>query len=187
MNRRSHYFFALELPKECKRELNDWAGRAGDVYAFKSWVHPEDYHITLAFLGAAEQDKLKIALKLIEQKIAQYQPFLIEINGLGTFGQKDSPRILWADSEKSTMMQTVREMVYNACLEAGFELDTKPFVPHITLARRSKNKIEPGSITEWGSGLPRIEPCEIKNVVLYRTDTEKQPKYEPIVRFAIGK
>ena len=187
MNRRSHFFFALELPKACKRELNGWASRTKEAYAFKSWVHPEDYHITLAFLGYAEEERLKKACALIETQIKEYRTFMLQIKGLGTFGQQNSPRILWADAKEKKAMLPVRNMVYKACLEAGFELDTKPFVPHITLARRSKSTIEPGSITEWGSQLPAFEPQKIEHIVLYRTDTEKQPKYEAIERFALGK
>ncbi|WP_455662526.1 RNA 2',3'-cyclic phosphodiesterase [Pradoshia sp.] len=187
MNRKSHFFFALELPESCKRELNGWAGRIKETYSFKSWVHPEDYHITLAFLGFAKEERLKKACGLIETRIEGYEPLIIQLKGLGTFGQKDSPRILWADAEETKEMHPIRKMVYEACLEAGFELDTKPFVPHITLARRSKDIIGPNSITEWGRQLPAIEPQKIDHIVLYRTDTEKLPKYEAIARFEIGK
>mgnify|MGYP003553555596 FL=1 len=185
MNRRSHFFFALELPQACKRELNDWAARTREVYSFKTWVHPEDYHITLAFLGAAEEEKLKKACELIAERKKGFGSLLIQIKGLGTFGQKNSPRILWADAEETKVMLPVRRMVYDACLEAGFELDTKPFVPHITLARRSRNNIEPESMIEWGRQLPAIEQQKINQIVLYRTDTEKLPKYEPIARFTL--
>ncbi|MBR8644102.1 hypothetical protein KEH51_03590 [[Brevibacterium] frigoritolerans] len=30
----------------------------------------------------------------------------------------------------------IQRKVYNSCIEAGFELDKKPFKPHITLARK---------------------------------------------------
>ncbi len=69
MNRESHYFFALELPESCKNKLNEWAGTIKEAYSFKSWVHPEDYHITLAFLGFAEEERLKKACSLIETRI----------------------------------------------------------------------------------------------------------------------
>jgi 2'-5' RNA ligase len=186
MNRRSHFFFALELPNACKDELEGWAGKIKEAYSFKSWVHPLDYHITLAFLGAAQEERLKTACDLIEARLTESEPLMLRINGLGTFGQKESPRILWADAEATKEMRHIRKMVYDACLEAGFELDAKPFVPHITLARRSKNAIEPNSIIERGRELPAIEAQKIEHIVLYRTDTEKLPKYEPLVRFTLG-
>ena len=58
----AHYFFALALPSEVKRDLHALSESIQKEFPFKKWVHPEDYHITLAFLGHAPEPMLNEAI-----------------------------------------------------------------------------------------------------------------------------
>ncbi|RKI99580.1 RNA 2',3'-cyclic phosphodiesterase, partial [Butyricicoccus sp. 1XD8-22] len=59
MSNNHHYFFAVKLPDEVKTFMSEWVQKNKREYPFARWVHPEDYHITLAFLGFAEEQKLQ--------------------------------------------------------------------------------------------------------------------------------
>ena len=185
MNRQDHYFFAIELPKEVKESLGDWVTELKHIYSYKSWVHPSDYHITVAFLGGASQSMLDGAIKLLQSKIKEHSSFPLTITGLGTFGMKDSPRILWADVRKQPLLYELQKDVWTACTKIGFELDTKPFTPHITMARRCLEKTEGGSIDQVEDSLPFIPEFKVRHLVLYRTNSHSIPKYEPIVKFRL--
>ncbi len=185
MNRQNHYFFAIELPLEIKESLSQWARELERIYSFKSWVHPSDYHITLAFLGCAPQNMLDDTVDLLQSKSEQLVSFPLTIKGIGTFGRENQPRILWADVRKQPILFEVQKNVWNACARTGFKLDTKPFKPHITLARRCMETIEKDQMRKIEESLPSIPEFQVQNLVLYKTNSQSTPKYEPIVTFPL--
>lgn len=171
-----HYFFALSLPEETKRYLNGCVEPMRLEGSFKKWVHPEDYHLTLAFLGSADE------LVQVMDKVGRLtQPsFPLTLSGFGTFGKSDSPRILWMGVEPSDMLHRLRDLVFGACEEAGFQLDQRPFSPHITVGRKWNGETQ--FTQQW---LNEFQPPErhtftATEVVLYQTHPDRLPKYEAI-------
>ncbi|WP_102274217.1 RNA 2',3'-cyclic phosphodiesterase [Cytobacillus massiliigabonensis] len=187
MDRKPHFFFAVSLPEEVKKELSRLCLTIKERLPFQRWVHQDDYHITLAFLGTAQDGKLEKAKKLVVEQLNGQSSFSLHINKLGVFGKKDSPRIFWADTVKEDKLLKLRERVFFSCLEAGFELETRAFKPHITLARKwagstpfeedlleSNNPFEEASL-----------PFQAKEVALYQTHFDRTPKYEKIAAFPL--
>ncbi|MEI2325535.1 RNA 2',3'-cyclic phosphodiesterase, partial [Pseudomonas aeruginosa] len=111
------------------------AGLKGSL-PFKRWVHRDDLHITLAFLGAAEEAQLEKANRLIADQIGAFHVLPLVFDHFGTFGKKDEPRVLFAGIQESPPLSDLETMVAGCCLEAGFSLDRRPFHPHMTLARK---------------------------------------------------
>ncbi|OCA91425.1 2'-5' RNA ligase [Bacillus sp. FJAT-27225] len=172
----SHYFFAAKLPSALKETMNDEMAGLKDIYPFKRWVHHEDLHITLAFLGHAPEDKLDRAKKLVKHAIQHVESFQLTVGGLGTFGRKDQPRILWAGVSESSELRELRKRVFKACEEAGFQLETRPFSPHVTLARNWEGE---RPFQKADRSLKSYDFI-VEEAVLYRTNMEKTPKYEPV-------
>jgi RNA 2',3'-cyclic 3'-phosphodiesterase len=173
---KAHYFFALSLPEETKQYMNRCTQPMMAEGSFKKWVHPEDYHLTLAFLGSAEE--LHTVMGIVGS--LPYSSFPLTLNRFGTFGQSDSPRILWMGVEPSDMLHRVRNIVYGACEEAGFQLDKRPFSPHITVGRKWDEEF---AFTE--ERLKKFQPTDshtfiATEMVLYQTHPDRLPKYEAI-------
>ncbi|MEH7379606.1 RNA 2',3'-cyclic phosphodiesterase [Bacillus sp. JJ1533] len=188
MEHQTHYFLALALPAETKELLYKWRGLLEQRLSFKSWVHPEDLHITLAFLGGQATFKQLTAIKRQMPDIAkQHENFNLQLNGLGTFGKKDSPRILWAGVDESESLRKLQRDVYVACTDLGFSLDKRPFAPHITMARKwsSESPFSPTELNEI------VQPKEEKSIVkaehfvLYQTHLNRTPKYQPLSIFSL--
>ncbi|MFO1444192.1 RNA 2',3'-cyclic phosphodiesterase [Bacillus sp. Bva_UNVM-123] len=187
MEKRTHFFFAVSLPNETKRDLNESCRELKAKLPFNRWVYHEDYHITLAFLGSASSEKLMTAKKLVQSALKGEKSFSLHINQLGVFGKEDEPRIFWADTIQENRLSSIRDKVYSACVQAGFELDTRAFKPHITLARK------------WSGNHPFHETLlkinhpfdkhplsfEASEVVLYETHLDQLPKYEKIAIFPL--
>jgi RNA 2',3'-cyclic 3'-phosphodiesterase len=177
---KTHYFFALSLPNELKKEIHELTAPLREEESFKKWVHPEDYHITLAFLGDASQENLDVAIDTVTHSLHNLGRFPLSLKQFGTFGKSDEPRIFWMGVNPSSSLHQIREKVYEACEEAGFRLDSRPFTPHITIGRKW-NKTSSFS-KEW---LNEFNPGEtpshhITEVVLYQTHMDRSPKYEAI-------
>ncbi|CAM3969137.1 RNA 2',3'-cyclic phosphodiesterase [Mesobacillus thioparans] len=188
MGQHAHFFYALELPWEVKEVFKSKMEHLQEEFPFKTWVHPQDLHITLAFLGNAPDDKIKVASERIEAVMKLRTSFDININHLGIFGRSDAPRIFWAGLEESQELKEVRQDVFSACLGAGFTLEKRPFSPHITIARKWNGEAAFSSAT-----LESVNPFINKEfsfqagrVVLYKTHLGKSPKYEPIKQFPLA-
>lgn len=181
MERSTHFFFAVSLPGKVKKELHKQCLAMKERFPFQRWVHQEDYHITLAFLGAAAEDKLEKAKKLVMAELHGQKAFPLQINQLGVFGKVDSPRIFWADTAKEKRLNTIRNIVFSACLEAGFKLETRAFKSHITLARKWAGS-HPFEVEHLKNNPFEKAPLtfQAKEVVLYQTYIDRIPKYEKI-------
>jgi RNA 2',3'-cyclic 3'-phosphodiesterase len=188
MEQHAHFFYALELPGEVKEVLNKTITELQQALPYKTWVHPQDLHITLAFLGNAAASQIEAANNLIDSALSRQFEFELQIDHFGIFGRKDSPRIFWAGLEKSESLAMLREDVFAACLSAGFKLETRPFSPHITLARKwtGESPFTYKLIEDINLFKDEKINFQAKRVVLYRTHLGKSPKYEPIKIFPLA-
>lgn len=186
MVQQRHYFFALSIPEETKRALKEYCDQLKVSYPFARWVHEQDFHITLAFLGHAPQQKLKLATELVSQSLLDCQSFSLTIDSFGTFGRKDSPRIFWSGVQREERLHEVRNQVFTACTEVGFELETRPFHPHITVARKWQGEVAfPFTTFEKENRLSAPLSFQAKEIVLYQTHLDQSPKYESIASFKL--
>jgi RNA 2',3'-cyclic 3'-phosphodiesterase len=181
-----HYFYALELPVETKQELGEVCGGLKKALPFNRWVYPLDYHITLAFLGNAPDKMLTDSIKKLESGIDS-PVFSVKIEHLGVFGKSDSPRIFWAGVNQQPLLKDAREIVYEACLDSGFKLETRPFKPHITLARKWTSDIPFTNqmLQQADPFLVKELEFDAKNIVLYKTHLGNEPKYEAVLKFPL--
>ncbi|WP_100331887.1 RNA 2',3'-cyclic phosphodiesterase [Bacillus xiapuensis] len=175
---RQHYFFALALPPESKKQLHQQFLNLH--LPFARLVHEQDLHLTLAFLGGAEEDQLSRACGYVAERLEGFGTFSLAVQSFGCFGRVDSPRIFWAGVKDSPRLMSLQQSVQEACGKAGFQLEARPFRPHITLARKWRGE-EPFQLP---AASPMMEFAAEK-VVLYRTHLDRTPKYEEAQAFAI--
>ncbi|PGZ97772.1 RNA 2',3'-cyclic phosphodiesterase [Bacillus pseudomycoides] len=178
-----HYFIAVKLPNEIKNVLAEWKETIEESASFRSWVHKEDYHITLSFLGSAEEAQLK-KLKQDLQQLAKMSRFSLTLQGFHTFGIKEQPRVFWVGVEEERALFDLQKQVYMICEQNGFQLETRPYHPHITVARkwRSEENFDKNQ-------LPSIPPrtFEVETVTLYETHVDQAPKYEVTYEISLHK
>lgn len=136
-----NHFFALQLSEEAKQTIYSVAEEWRGAVMPARWYDPEDYHITLKFLGdldEAEQVRLEKAAAPIA---ARTQPFLVDPKPFGAFPDLDNPNVLWAGVSNNLELDLLRMRLDNAVSTLGFRVDHRHYQPHITVARCSpKNK-----------------------------------------------
>jgi RNA 2',3'-cyclic 3'-phosphodiesterase len=177
----THFFFAVKIPEETKLLIKEKCDKLKEILPFSKWVHHEDLHITLAFLGNAPSEKLSNAVDNVNAALSGTNGFQLEMNKLGIFGKEESPRIFWLNTKESNKLEAVRKKVFTACTEAGFQLESRHFKPHITLARTWKGDqhFHEKLLDVWVELQPEPLLFNINEVVLYQTHLDKTPKYEP--------
>ncbi|MFD1739282.1 RNA 2',3'-cyclic phosphodiesterase [Bacillus salitolerans] len=186
MNTKTHFFLAIPISNELKAVYSKWQQSMKNQLPFKSWVHPEDYHITLAFLGDIPKSMLRNISKEMEVIAGKHHSFQLSLNGIGTFGRKESPRIFWAGLEREQKLFDLQMDVYRACKKLGFTLDDRPYNPHMTLARKwSSDDVFPNNLSHIVKGEEKIVSFSVKDFILYQTHLDRTPKYEPLSIFSL--
>lgn len=122
-------FVAIDLPEEVKQAVT---GARGELRGAR-WVGAEQLHLTLRFIGDADDLLLTgIAEKLTEPDC---RSFSLGLKGIGHFPPRGMPRVLWIGLEAGASLLTLQHEVELACRAAGILPDERPFSPHITIAR----------------------------------------------------
>ena len=121
-------FTGLEIPDDVANTLS--LLRGGLVGA--RWISPENYHITLRFMGDIDDD---IAADIYDAlQNTGRAPFAITIEGLDVFGG-DKPRALVARVEPTPQLMELQAEQERLLRRMGLPAETRKFTPHVTLAR----------------------------------------------------
>lgn len=129
-------FIALELNEAIQRHLSGVIREMALALPALRWVDPAGIHLTLAFLGELDDEQLARAIEASEAAARDAQPFSYRLTHPGVFGSPRSPRVIWMGIEEPSGKLTQLQRTLNRELEQrGFEIDKRPFSPHLTLAR----------------------------------------------------
>ena len=142
-NEQIRSFIAIELPQNVKKglkQIGDKVKREG--YVGIKWVNPESIHVTLKFLGNISREQIIQISKILVETTKEISPFNLEIAGLGAFPDLGQPRVLWVaingEVAKLTRLQQEIDFLLSS---RGFPKESRPFVPHLTLARLSDSML----------------------------------------------
>jgi 2'-5' RNA ligase len=135
-NELTRTFVAIELGDEALTYLAREIARLGRALPGVRWADPAGLHLTLAFLGELDDERLAAVRAAAEQAAPAVKPFALEIAGLGSFGPAHAPRVIWAGlSGNLQRLSQLYEALVAALEVRGFARETRPYAPHLTLAR----------------------------------------------------
>ena len=172
----THYFIGIRIPQQIAQQL----GQARDSWGLsthKRLTPPADMHITLVFIGEDRFGELhEIADRL--GKIDQAS-FRLQIAGVKTFGNPETPRIVYAALADNTKLMNLQQAVEQQLETLELSTDPKPFVPHITLASRWKGGSLPAS---WG-----LEEMAfwVDSFSLFEIHPQETPRYREIQTYSL--
>ncbi|MEM6944498.1 MAG: RNA 2',3'-cyclic phosphodiesterase [Pseudomonadota bacterium] len=175
-------FVALPLPQEAIWRLE---GAQAGLPSGRP-VPPENFHITLAFLGEHPGPLIEDVHYALGQLRAP--GFSVAIDGVGLFGG-GRPTALYARVSPDPGLAHLREKVLQAARSAGIRLQSERFVPHVTLARfgnglrgEEAEKMHAFVATRMGLSSPF---WEIEDFVLYRSRLGKIASYEALATYPL--
>jgi 2'-5' RNA ligase len=142
-------FLAVELSQELRdelavvqQELKQRIEPEMKRHTRISWVQPGKIHLTIKFLGDMDEQVIDPLLVTVEQAIGRQTAVNVPLERLGVFPHPQNPRVLWIGPsenwEKGAEARRVAEIhgaIEQACEGLSFLRETKPFSPHLTLAR----------------------------------------------------
>ncbi|HWN67649.1 MAG TPA: RNA 2',3'-cyclic phosphodiesterase, partial [Haliangium sp.] len=100
------------------------------------WVGPENYHVTLKFLGWTRPEAVLAISDVLAEPIAAVGEFTIVGRGLGAFPRADRARVLWAGTDDPAGgLSRLAEIVETQLEPVGFAREQRDFHAHVTLGR----------------------------------------------------
>ena len=107
-----------------------------------SWTKPASIHLTIKFLGDMDEQVIDPMLVAVEQTVGSQIPVNVPLERLGAFPRPQSPRVLWVGPSENwerggeaTRIAEIHGAIEQACEGLSFLRETRPFSPHLTLAR----------------------------------------------------
>ena len=99
-------------------------------------VEPENFHLTLKFLGEISTSDVEPISNIIRMVSEKYSCFTISLEGIGAFPTINKPRVIWVGiGEGASMLQRIASDINQLLRSIQIYGDDKAFHPHITLAR----------------------------------------------------
>ena len=92
-------------------------------------------HLTLAFLGDTEEDRIKVAAIMLKQQCSGFGEFDFNLSGTGVFKDFNDPRVIWIGIDESEKLAELYGRIKTGLEDTGFKTDNRPFRPHITIGR----------------------------------------------------
>lgn len=132
-------FVALQIASAVRDEF---AGLMNDLRALEPksapnrprWVHPDNLHVTLKFIGEVAPEKLA-AIRAALGEVHSAESVQIRFRSLGFFPNPERPRVLWAGITGSEGLASIAAEVDQRLSALGFPAERRAFTPHLTLAR----------------------------------------------------
>ena len=136
------------------------------------WRPAEHLHVTLGFFG--EISETVAADVDAELASIQSEPFELELEGVGVFGEGPDMRVLWAGVGDSLPLRQLAGRCEAAARRAGLKPEHRPFKPHLTLAYLKR--AEPGRVAAWvqGHNLLKSPPFRVTWFGLYSSWPSKE-------------
>jgi len=125
-------FFGLPLPGDLRGDLARWRENYPGI---EGWCRTEGLHLTLAFLGQRPVESLPGLESIATAVAGRHGGFSLTIGTLGSFSRSGTTRLLWLGLAPSPALEGLAEDLRRSLLATGEAIDTRPFHPHVTLAR----------------------------------------------------
>jgi 2'-5' RNA ligase len=183
-------FVAVELDRDIKDaiaqvqgQVRDRIGRYEASRARIQWVHSDSIHLTLKFLGDIAEPRVDEIRQALALQLSRLPRFSVDMGGLGVFPGLRAPRVLWmglsaqqarpGDCDQADFLGHLAAEIEAALDKLGCPRETRPFSPHLTLARIKERSREVGRALEASGAMTlgsRLGSLAVDAVALMKSD-----------------
>lgn len=130
-------FCAIDLPTDLKQKLAIHIDQLKKGTSAKAgWTRPQNIHLTIKFLGNIPVSNVEQLSEAATSAVKSLAPFNLTAERCGVFPAYGPPRVLWIGiADASAQLARLSERLDEECAAVGLPRETRPFHPHLTLAR----------------------------------------------------
>ncbi|HWB72669.1 MAG TPA: RNA 2',3'-cyclic phosphodiesterase [Egibacteraceae bacterium] len=179
---KTRLFVAVEVPARVRSAVDAATGPLRAEAGQARWTDPAGWHLTLAFLGWVEAQRVADVEAAVASAVRGAEPFEVALSGAaGTFGGG----VLWAGMDDSAALAALADGLRAALTEAGFAQEERPFHAHLTLARAPRGARIPRGLAERYVG--PTSSWRVDEVVLMRSRLRRGgARYTPVAAWPLG-
>ncbi len=126
-------FVALELNSRVIESLRELVRRLAPLAPIR-WVHPDNMHVTLKYIGPWNEDRLDLVTNALS-RVRIATPIKVALAGLGLYPHPRNPRVFWVTAENSPPLRQLASSVDAVLSPLGIAPAMRPYLPHLTLGR----------------------------------------------------
>lgn len=159
------------------------ADRLGPVAVPGKAVPPENWHITLRFLGSTDQVAYERYLAALDYSGLGAE-FDVGLGEMGAFPRPRSATVTWlAVTEGQDRLADLASEAEEVALSAGFAPEDRPFRAHLTLSRVRP----PEDVSRLVEEFPAVDlRWSCRSIVVYRSHPGRGGvRYEPLEVFPL--
>ncbi len=129
-------FVAIEIAEEIRKKFVEFQNTLKKADADVGWVLPENFHITLKFIGYLEGEKVDAVIGILRDSVVNIRPFDLSYIGVGVFPTQRNPRVIFIDViDPGRNLMSIHERLDSQLLALGVERENRPFEAHLTVGR----------------------------------------------------
>lgn len=149
-------FLAINLPVDVRREVAIATEPLREILPQASWVSELRLHLTLKFFGERPEEEVQALRGAMAAAAGRHRELMLDLGGVGAFPNFRKARVVWFGVEQSPRLELLHHDVELAYGELGFEVEGRPFRPHLTLAR-VKERLDEQQAKELSRAAKRVE------------------------------
>jgi 2'-5' RNA ligase len=185
-------FAALVPPDHVVEHLAEFLGPRQDAEPGFRWTVPEQWHVTLAFMGSVADRSLDDLVERLGRAAARRTPLDLALSGGGAFPNPARAKVLYAGIDANGREDDLRHLAVGAraaAAKAGADAEGGRFHPHVTLARIGR----PAEVTRWLRVLdvyrgPAWRAAEVTLIESHLGEgPRRRPRYEVAGSFRLGR
>ena len=137
-------FVAINPPERVREQIASGTQELRNIDGIR-WVDPGAVHLTLKFIGEADEDAAREVAGVLHEVAARYGPFEARLTAPGAFPNFRRPRVVWFGLEGGEDLLALQEDLEEALASLGIEQEGRAFRPHLTLGRARRGRRIDGS------------------------------------------
>jgi len=165
---------------EVARAIDPWI----TAFPRARWVPRENWHVTLKFLGQTWPRLEGWVRERVGHAATAAAPVATRLTTLGSFPSRGRARVLWAGlGDEAGGLAKIATALDDA-LRREFDPETRPFAPHLTMARS-----DPPLRLPQGFAERPLDPAgfTVDRIVLFRSHLGRPaPRYEALETFPLS-
>ena len=141
-------FVALPIPVVQRTRLGRLQGLLAPDLPGARWVTPDQFHLTLAFLGDVPDLDLAPVCRAVAEVAGRFPRLTLNLQSLGAFPDAARARTVWvglAGPDQDGLL-ALQAGIATAVAALGYPAEGDQFIPHITLGRLKVNKEAPEGV-----------------------------------------
>lgn len=166
-------FAAIDVSEAARRTIGAHVEslRGEFLKARVGWTKPEKLHLTLKFLGDADDEQLENFVRAVENTAKNFSPFELRVDGTGVFPSRRNARVLWLGvADEKDCLQKLSDCLEEECARFELPQENRKFKAHLTVARLRQKTDETLIEKHLQANFPSLEPFEASEIVVYASE-----------------